>query len=98
MANLGTIGDLIDVTYLSPGASISGVVTDSAGSPARRIVRAYDRVTGGLVRSVMSSAETGAYTLTTTVSNEGNPHQVVFLDDDAGTQYNDLILAGVLPG
>ncbi len=61
-------------------------------------MRAYDRSSGALVREIASHPTTGAWAFATTVQYEQNQHQIVFLDDDAGTQYNDIIYSRVMPG
>lgn len=68
---------------------ISGNVKDAAGANAARVVRAYRRDTGALAGSATSDAGTGNYTLATEYDGE---HTLVFLDDDAGTAYNALVL------
>lgn len=69
--------------------AIAGNVKDDAGANAARVVRAYRRDTGGLVGSAISDGGTGNYTLNTDYAGE---HTLVFLDDDAGTAYNALVL------
>jgi len=72
---------------------ISGNVKDDAGANAARVVRAYRRDTGALVASTTSSGVTGNYALAT---NHGGEHTLAFLDDDAGTAYNALVLDRVV--
>lgn len=74
-------------------AGVSGVVTDVAGLPCERIVRAYLRDTGELLAETTSDPVTGAYSIATGAIGEV---QVVVLDDAAGDLYNDLIMR-VLP-
>ena len=50
--------------------TISGIVKDSAGEFAQRIVRAYRRDTGAFVGQAVSNASTGAYSITTAYSGE----------------------------
>lgn len=75
-----------------PMTSISGVVSDAAGAPAARTVRAYVRSTGAMVGSTVSDASTGAYSMTVATTEECS---VICLDDAAGTLLNDLILRAV---
>lgn len=73
---------------------VSGVVTDAAGLPAARTVRAIDRANGVVLGTTTSDAVTGAYAIAVPVSSE---IQRIVLDDDAGTLYNDLIDRVLLP-
>lgn len=70
-------------------STISGTVSDAAGAPCARTVRAYDRVSGVLAGSAVSNATTGAYSIDTLFEGD---HVVVALDDDAGTSYNVVAL------
>lgn len=65
-------------------ATISGTVKDSAGSFARRIVRAYRQDTGGLVAEALSNPTTGAFSLTTA---DATKHFVVVHDSDSWITY-----------
>lgn len=67
---------------------VSGVVRDGAGSLAARVVRAYRRDTGALVRSVTSDAVTGAYAIDCPTLDEVSR---IVLDDAASPLYNDII-------
>lgn len=78
-----------------PPTSVSGVIYDSAGSPASRTVRVYRRDTGALVGEDVSDGTTGAYTVG--CGSFAGEAQRIVLDDDAGTLYNDLI-DRVFPG
>ena len=68
---------------------ISGNVKDAAGDNVARQVRAHRRMNGKLAASGTSNASTGNYTLSTPYEGE---HTLTFLDDDAGTAYNALVL------
>lgn len=72
---------------------ISGTITDDAGAGAARTVRAYRRDTGALVAAA-NSASNGSYVLNCPTLGQ---HTLVFLDDDAGTAYNALVLDRVVP-
>lgn len=69
-------------------------VTDEAGLPAVRKLRAYSRETGKLLGSTTSAAN-GAYSIGPLLSK--TPATIVFLDDAAGTVLNDLAVRAV-PG
>lgn len=97
MADLGSIGDKVGGVYAVPALGFSGAVLDDAGAAARRVVRLYNRSTGALIGETQSRADTGAYAIATTMPNEAAPHQLVFLDDDAGTQHDDIIRGRVSP-
>jgi len=71
-----------------------GTVKDDTGTLCARTVRAYRRSNGVLVGSVASDAVTGGYTINTTTDDA---HTIIALDDDAGTQYNALVLDKVIP-
>ena len=62
--------------------------------PVSRTVRLYYRNTGELIATTTSNADTGYYYLTTTTSGE---HFIVTFDDEAGEDYNSLILDKLLP-
>lgn len=71
----------------------SNPILDDLGNPAVRTVRVFDRLTGELFSQVVSDAS-GLYhvpLVTTRVVD------VQFMDDDGGTQYNDIIKARVTP-
>lgn len=68
--------------------SVSGVVTDDAGTGAARTLRFYRRDTGAFLGTVTSSSSDGTYTFPTAYTGEV---QVICLDDSGGTTYNDLI-------
>lgn len=72
---------------------IAGTVTDDTGAGAVRTIRAYRRDTGALVGSA-NSASNGSYVLNCPTLAQ---HTLVFLDDDAGTAYNALVLDRVTP-
>jgi hypothetical protein len=73
---------------------ITGTITDSAGAPAARVVRAYRRDTGALLASTTSNGGTGAYRLYTPTLDEVT---VLALDDQvSGTYFND-VAARVIP-
>lgn len=85
-ARLSTGG--LSYTYSPASYTVSGVVMEEGAPGSGRKVRAYRRDTGALLVEGTSAATTGAYSLTFTYGGEV---QVVCLDDDAGTTYNDLI-------
>lgn len=70
-------------------ARVSGTIRDSAGAPAARTVRVYRRDNGALLKQTVSDPTTGDYTAA--LLQDGGECNVVFLDDAAGTTYNDLI-------
>lgn len=72
---------------------LAGVVNES-GSPAQRTVRAYNRLTGALLKEVTSNPTTGAFSID--AGSEG-PFYVVVLDDAAGTQYNAQVIDLLTP-
>lgn len=96
MADLGAIGDWVGATYIFPAHTISGTVRDDTGAGVRRQIRVYLRSTGALVAEGFSRAD-GTYEIPVSFPLEGQPHMVVFLDDDAGTQYNALVLDRLTP-
>ena len=63
-------------------------ILDDAGAPAVRTVRIYNRMTGNYVTQTVSAAD-GTYSAE--VADASVQHQVVCLDDAAGTVYNDKI-------
>lgn len=70
-----------------------GYVTEN-NDPISRKVNLYNRSTGELVSATTSNIDTGYYYLTTTISGE---HYIVTLDDEAGEDYNALVLDKLLP-
>ena len=82
------------VAFANQAGQISGVVRDDADAPAVRLVRGYYRDTGALAAESSSSVGSGAYTLNCKRLAECS---VLFLDDAAGTVYNDKVLR-VMPG
>ncbi|MCK4529351.1 hypothetical protein KAW18_18460 [candidate division WOR-3 bacterium] len=70
-----------------------GYVTEN-GDPVSRIVRLYYRDTGELIDSTTSSGGNGYYSLDTTANDE---HFIIAFDDEAGEDYNSLILDRLLP-
>ncbi len=83
--------------FTPPVASFAGVISgnvkDSIGANCARNILAVPRV-GGVTRSATSDGITGHYTLGPVYDT---PHLVCALDDDAGTDLNDLILGRVSP-
>lgn len=71
----------------APTASITGTVTE-LGIPVQRTIRAYRRDTGAYVSEAVSNPTTGVYTISVYAGVE---HNLVCLDDAAGTTQNDLI-------
>lgn len=71
-------------------STISGTVLDATSAPVARTVRVYERATGTLLGETISSASTGAYSLTLNLP-VGDEVQVVCMDDAAGTLENDLV-------
>lgn len=71
----------------------SGYVTEN-GTPVSRKVSIYDRLTGGLEATTVSSGSNGYYYIESTSSGT---HFIVAFDDDAGEDYNALILDKLLP-
>jgi hypothetical protein len=69
--------------------TLSGnVKDDTAANCARRLV-AYRRNNGEFVGYTVSDASTGNWSIGTPYNEE---HDVICLDDAAGTTYNDLVL------
>lgn len=77
-----------------PLYATSGNVTDASSMPAARVVRAYARDTGALLRETTSDASTGAFSLRLV---NPNPVYVVAIDDDVGTAYNAIIFDRIQP-
>lgn len=71
----------------------SGYTTEK-GAPVSRKVSVYDRLTGELEDTTTSSGGNGYYYLESTLSGT---HFIVAFDDDAGEDYNALILDKLLP-
>lgn len=74
-------------TPAAPTGTVTGTVT-ILGVPTGRTVRSYRRDTGELVDEVVSNPTTGEYTISVFTGIE---HNLVCLDDVAGTVQNDLI-------
>lgn len=91
MADLGSIGDGSKLSVILNGPEASGVVTDSTAAPVLRTVRLIRRDTSALIWATQSRAADGSYVLLSPPGSSGVEHQVVFLDDDAGSLENDLI-------
>ena len=70
-----------------------GYITEN-DNPVNRTVRLYYRDTGELIDSTTSSGVSGYYNLSTTTNDE---HFIVAFDDEAGEDYNALILDRLLP-
>ena len=70
-----------------------GYVTEN-DNPVNRMVRLYYRNTGELIDSTTSSGGNGYYRLDATANDE---HFIVAFDDEAGEDYNSLILDRLLP-
>lgn len=83
-----------DAPATTPHKTISGTVTGDTGSGAARTVHAIRRDTGGLLATTTSAAD-GTYSLKVSYSGLVD---VVVLDDDAGVQYNDVVVGRVTPG
>jgi len=83
--------------FLVPGdpiivLSVEGYVYEM-GNPVIRQLFLHDRSDGALVDSTTSSGD-GYYSMESTISGA---HYIVCLDDDAGVDYNDLIVGPVYP-
>lgn len=72
---------------------LAGTVTEE-GLPVSRTVRAYNRLTGALLKEVVSNASTGAFSID---AGSVGPFYVVVLDDAAGVQYNANIIDLLTP-
>jgi len=70
-----------------------GYVTENS-DPVSRTVRLYYRDTGELIDSTTSSGSNGYYSFDALVNDE---HFIVAFDDEAGEDYNSLILDRLLP-
>jgi len=68
--------------------TISGTVTDDAGSPAVRSIIAFPRVYPQRIATTASDQSTGAYQAAFPIADEV---QRIVLDDDDAPLYNDLI-------
>ena len=68
--------------------TISGVVRDDNGLVAVRKMRAYERDSGRFIGEIWSDAN-GAYSYRVFSNVE---HDIIYLDNADGIQYNDLIL------
>lgn len=80
-------------SYLTPPAYyFSGYVYEQ-GSPIQRTLFLHNRNDGSLLDTTTSSGN-GYYYLSTSYSGS---HYIVCLDDEAGSDYNDLIIGNVLP-
>lgn len=81
--------------FTPPGklvGTISGTVTDVNGTPVERKIFATPRLSP-LKSFETTSNSSGFYTLTAPITE----HSVVALDDDAGIQYNALVLDKIVP-
>ena len=97
MADLGAIGYLLPGQfYAIPSGKVSGTVTDATGTPARRRVLLYRRSDGAFIDEGYSYYD-GTYSIACGTPYNAEEHFVVALDDDAGTQYNAVVLDKVLP-
>lgn len=74
--------------------AVSGPVYGDTGQGAVRKVRVYSRASGQLLGEATSAAD-GTYSVP--LGAKG-PVDVQFMDDDAGIQYNNIIVARVTPG
>ena len=74
------------------GYCFSGYVFEQ-NNPVSREIHLHNRATGDLVTTTTSSGN-GYYYLGT---NSSGSHYIVCLDDDAGVEYNDLIIGPVFP-
>jgi hypothetical protein len=77
-----------DEYEIAPSYYYQGYVKEK-GTAVQRTVRLYLRDTGELMDETTSASGNGYYYLTTTVSGD---HFIVAFDDDAGDEYNALIL------
>lgn len=68
--------------------TLSGNVKNDANANASRRVAAYRRSNGEFVGYAVSDPSTGNWSIGTPYNEE---HDIVCLDDTAGTTYNDLI-------
>ena len=87
--NLVTFGS----EELEPLYYFDGFVYEK-NTPVSRVVRVYDRSTGSLMGTDTSRSSDGYYYVTSTSSGT---HFLVAFDDDAGDEYNALILDKVAP-
>lgn len=83
------IGILMTDAWQSVDLAATGtaVVRDASGTPAVRTVRAYDRSSGRFLAQKQSNSS-GEFAMSLLTTSE---KQLVYLDDDAGTLYNDLV-------
>lgn len=84
----GTTLDSAPSTRPGGSKTVSGVITDDTGTPSARIVRGYHRGSGVLLAETTSNSTTGGYSLAVPSAAEID---LIVLDDDTGTLYNDLI-------
>lgn len=87
--NLVTFGS----EEIEPKYYFDGFVYEK-NTPISRVVRVYDRSTGSLMGTDTSRSSDGYYYVTSTSSGI---HFLVAFDDDAGDEYNALILDKVAP-
>lgn len=76
------------------GMGLSGTVLDDAGDPAARRIVAHSRLDPRRAVATTSSAGDGSYAFSDLVDTA---QYLVCLDDEAGTQYNSLILDRMAP-
>lgn len=69
------------------GLLLSGTVNDDTNTGAVRTVRAYERDTGVFVSQAVSSDD-GTFAIEVARNVQ---HDIICLDDAAGSTYNDLI-------
>lgn len=74
---------------------ISGVVKDSSGNFAQRLVRAFDRKTGAFLNATLSNPTTGAYSIPVATADE----TMVIANDAIGDPYGgNVVLAMHMDG
>lgn len=105
MADLGAAGVLGKWPGYIKGSVIGGVVTDDNGDGCERALYLMNRPSDASVRLVeaqrtASNANTGAYTFpvaSAQLTGYVEHNVVICFDDDAGTDYNAMILDNVTP-
>lgn len=97
MADLGSVGRLMDDILTLHGGVISGQVLDASSQPCARIVRAMQRKTGTPSGSAISNQSDGSYVIYTNIQSGKEPHTVIEFDDTAGDSYNARVFDNVIP-
>ena len=82
----------VSLEYVPPSYYFSGYVFEQS-NPVSRKIYLHNRTTGDLVTTTTASGN-GYYYMETASSGS---HYIVCLDDEAGEEYNDLIIGSAIP-